>query len=544
MLLRRARTVLFVVAGVALAGCAPGEPASTGGAPTMRRLSESQYRQVIAASFGERITVAGRFEPELRQDGLLAVGSAHVTVTRAGLEHFDALARDIARQVVAEANRGDLACQPAAAAAPDSACAAAILGKASTTLFRRPLAGPKLDSWVAAADGVAARTRDFYAGLQYALGSMLMAPDFLFRADFTEPDPAQPGAQRLDAWSKAQRLSFLLWDGGPDEALMAAAAAGELDGREGVARQVDRMLASPRLNDGVRAFFVDFLAFDGFGVLEKDPLIYPKFSQRLAADAREQTLRVVTDHLVARKADYRDLFITPHSFMTRRLGAVYAVPVKSPDGWDAYDFAKDDPRAGLLAQVSFSLLHSHAGRSSATLRGKAIRELLLCQPVPAPPNNVNFAMVQDTSNPDYKTARDRLTAHRTDPTCAGCHKVIDPIGLALENFDGLGEFRSTENGAPIDGSGEVDGRSFEDVTGLAHAMRDNSAVPACLVTSLYRYAVGRNATPGEAAWLGWLQDGFARDGYRVPDLLRRIATSPGFFAVIPEASAPTKEARS
>jgi len=234
---------------------------------------------------------------------------------------------------------------------------------------------------------------------------------------------------------------------------------------------------------------------------------------------------------VTQKADYRDLFTTRKTFLTRNLGVVYQVPVASEKDWEAHEFAADDPHAGILTQLSFTELHSHPGRSSSTLRGKAVREILLCQVVPSPPANVNFTVVQDTNNPNFRTARDRLTAHRTEATCAGCHKIMDPIGLGLENFDGAGQLRATENGAPIDASGEIDGIKFTDAASLGKAIHDNPATTACLTNSMYRYAVGRDFDPGEREFQTWLGKQFADKGYRVTDLMKTIATSDAFFAV-------------
>jgi hypothetical protein len=162
--------------------------------------------------------------------------------------------------------------------------------------------------------------------------------------------------------------------------------------------------------------------------------------------------------------------------------------------------------------------------------------------VPAPPNNVSFAVVQDIASPQFKTARERVTAHRSDPTCAGCHKITDPIGLALENFDGMGQFRERENGVAIDASGELDGTIFADAAGLGRALHDNPAVPSCLVERMVGYATGRAPEAGEADYLGWLKSGFAADGYRVPALLRRIALSAAFTRATPPAD--TEEAGS
>ena len=313
-----------------------------------------------------------------------------------------------------------------------------------------------------------------------------------------------------------------------------------MDDPKGVAKQVDRLLASPRLEDGARAYFADMLGFDGFDNLAKDPAIYPKYSFGLATDAQEQTLRTITDHLLTRNGDYRDLFTTRDMFLSRSLGAVYGIPVDkdapgaTPDGWQPYTFPQGDPRSGILMQISFLALHSHPGRTSPTLRGKALRETILCQKVPDPPGNVNFNLVQDTKNPLYKTVRQRLEAHRTQATCAGCHKMMDPIGLSLENFDSIGTYRAGENGSSIDATGEIDGVKFSAADGLGKAVHDHPATAACLVNRMYAYAVGRTPTKSENEWLrADLMPSFAADGYRLkPPLMRDIATSDVFFRVV------------
>ena len=547
----RAKTLLTGAALILLlAACGGSEPQSAGGPAAMRRLTEDQYRQSIADIFGADIKVAGRFEPEIR-DGLLAVGTSQVTVSRAGFEQYYTMARNVAAQAVDEKHRDQIVgCKPADVKAADDACAGEFLARIGRSVLRRPLTQEEVAARVAVAAN-ATRTRgDFYAGLEFALSGLLAAPEFLFRLDGTRSDAA--GKLVLDPYAKAARLSFLLWNSTPDGELLAAAEKGELDDPKGLAKQVERLLASARVEAGVRAFFADFLGFDTFATLEKDPIIYPAFMPRVARDAREQTLRTVVDHLLVRRADYRDLFTTRRTFMTRSLGAVYRMPVESRDGWDEVEFGPKDPRVGIQSQLSFTALHAHPGRSSPTLRGKAIRELLLCQTVPAPPNNVNFAIVQDTSNQEHRTARDRLTAHSTDPTCAGCHKIIDPIGLTLESFDGAGQMRADENGAPIDLSGEMDGRNFDGARGLGQALHDSEAAQHCLVDSLYKYAVGRTVAAEEKPWIEWLNSRFAADGYRLPDLLRRIALSPAFYAVsepLPKttpatpAAEPKKEAK-
>ncbi|HLG87029.1 MAG TPA: DUF1592 domain-containing protein [Alphaproteobacteria bacterium] len=526
-------------------GSGPGayaDPSLAATAPSAvtRRISEEQYRQIIADVFGTSIKVGGRFEPEIRRDGLLAVGAGQISVTPSGLEQYATMAHNIAGQVVSDEHRRTLLpCKPADARAADDACAKRFLADVGRYLFRRPLKAEELDSRVAIASSTAKALHDFYAGLSEALSTILVSPNFLFRKETVEPDPEHPGQYRLDGYSKASQLSFFLWNSVPDRELLAAAEKGDLNARDGLDRQVDRMIASPRLEAGVRAFFSDMLGFDEFSTLSKDPVIYPKFGFQVIEDAREQTLRTIVDHLLRRQGDYRDLFTTPNTFLTARLGSIYGVPVVSPDGWpDAwvpYAYPQGDPRAGILAQVSFVAIHAHPGRSSPTLRGKALRELVLCQKVPSPPPNVNFTLVNDVKNSEFKTARERLTAHRTEPTCAGCHKIMDPIGLGMENFDSDGEFRLRENGVAIDTSGELDGMKFTDPVGLDKAVHDDPATPACLVNKVYAYAAGRDPAKSEAEWMKSLGQSFAEEGYKVPALLKTIATSDELYRVGPTA---------
>ena len=529
--LAAAAVAATVCTGFSLA--ADDKPAA--GDAVTRRLSQDQYRQVISDLFGPSIKVGGRFEPDIRRDGLLAMGSSQVAVTASGLEEYDKIARNVATQVVSEQHRDTLIpCKPANAKQPDDACASQFLSATGRMLYRRPLTPDELQSRVKVANDAAAGLKDFYAGLGISLSTMLDSPKFLFRQEIAESDPDHAGQYRMDAYSKASQLSFFLWNAAPDPELLDAAEHGDLDTQRGLAKQVDRMIASPRLQQGVRAFFTDMLGFDEFETLAKDAMLFPKFNSRVAKDAQEQTLRTIIDLLVVQKGDYRDVFTTRRTFLSPLLASVYGVPLVAPDGtWQPYEYSEGDARAGIVSQVAFVALHSHPGRSSTTLRGKAVREVLLCQKVPTPPANVNFTLVQDTKNPQYKTARARLHAHATEATCAGCHKIMDPIGLGLEAFDSGGSLRGSENGETIDSSGELDGTKFADAAGLAKAVHDDSAAPACVVNRAYSYGVGRLPAKSEGDFVKALQQDFQGSGYRFPELLKKIATSDEFYRVAP-----------
>jgi hypothetical protein len=251
--------------------------------------------------------------------------------------------------------------------------------------------------------------------------------------------------------------------------------------------------------------------------------------------------------LVTRKGDYRDIFTNRKTYLTPSLASIYGVPLPTTDGgWHAYEYPEGDARAGIMSQVGFAALHSHPGRSSPTLRGVAIRTSLMCQKVPEPPGNVNFTAVQDTSNPNLKTARERLNAHATEAMCTGCHKLVDPLGLGLETFDSAGSVRATENGAVIDTSGELNGKPFKDAAGLAKVVREDPAVTSCVVERAFAYALGRAPTRADAAQLAALKKDFADNGYKFPNLLRSVALSEAVSrASLPQlgaASAPAQKA--
>ena len=531
-----------LAAAFALAGCAR-EPESPGTEPRVSLVTTEQYLNSLRYIFGPGIELQIQFPPFERTEGLLANGAAIAGISSSQLEQFQSAGATVAAQVVDPVHRDfSIPCKPATEDAADDACATQFLSKVGRLLFRRPLTQAELTAFVESAGSGANTLKDFYAGLEAALEAMLLSPEVLFVVERAEPDPDHPGRLRLDAYSLAARLSYFLWDSAPDDELLAAAESGELQTKKGRARAVERMLASPRLVDGMRAFFDDMFEFNLFRTVAKDPTIYPDFTSVTAEAAREQTLRTVIEHLIVEKKDYRDLFTTRSSFMTPALAILHETPT-SP-GWTPYTLPPDSPRMGLLTQISFLSLHAHPGRSSPTLRGKALREILLCQHVPEPPADVDFSIV---NNPDshYPTQRDRVNAHSENASCAGCHKITDPMGLALENFDSSGRYREEERGTKIDASGSLDGKSFTGVASLGEVLRDYPGLTSCLVQRVYSYGSGGSVRPEDKKTLDYFNARFAESGYRVPDLLRTVALSNAFSEIVePKSKAPAAQTAS
>lgn len=500
----------------------------------MRRLTETQYRNAIADLFGPSIEIKGRFERIVRPElGLIATGAMISSVSPAGFEQYDILARGVAAQVLSEEHRQTfMPCEPTDPAAADPACARAFLDGVARYMFRRPLTPLEVEPYVRIASLGVETSKDFYSSLTVSLASMLVSPEFLYQVD-----AAAPNGRELNSYSKAVRLSFLLWNTTPDEMLIVAAERGDLDTPRGLRAQVDRLMASPRLEQGVRAFFSDFLSLERVSDVSKDPAIYSRFNTNVANELPEQLLRTIVDHLITADRPYPELFTTRRTFLTRRLGVVYSAPVAKNE-WTPYEFPDDEERVGLLGQGSFLALFSHEGRSSPTLRGKAIREVLMCQPVPMPPANVDFTRFNDTSGLDSRTARQRLGNHSSDPVCASCHKITDPIGLALERFDGIGAFRLEENGAMIDTSGEFDGQSFEDARDLGSLMAQSKVPADCLATRLAEYATGLGDDNVQRDWLARLQKDFEADGFNFRALMRKVAVSPELYAISTQDTKP------
>ena len=469
----RNMAALIVCVAALSAGLAAGSlsaRAASSEVVSLRRLTQEEYRHSIADIFGPEIEIRGTFEPTRRMGGLEATSTGVLSITPAGFKSYTKMADSIATQVTAEKFRSKLPCAPKSATAPDDACMAQVLSRYGVLLFRRPLSPDEVKNGVNLGHTLAKSSNDFYAGLRYSLATLIQAPDFLFRKE--EAVPAGKNQYALDPYSRATRISYLLWSTTPDNELLSAAQSGELNTAAGLDKQVTRLMASPRLETGMRGFFNDMFQLDTFDNVSKDSLFYPKWSAIIAASAKEETLRTTLDLALHTDGDMRDLMTTRKTFLNRSLAALYQIPFPFKGDWVPYEFAPDSGRSGIVTQASVVAMFSHPGRSSPTERGVALMDIFLCEPTPSPPANVDFSIVNDTSGP-LKTVRERLMAHATNPTCASCHNHSDPIGLTLEGFDTIGGRRTTENGKLIDLSATLQGKHVVGADGLSHYLHDN-----------------------------------------------------------------------
>lgn len=495
----------------------------------LRRLSTLQYEATVKAVFGDDVEVPVQLEADSAVNGFVAIGASRATVSPRAAELYEEAALGIADRVMTDpARRAALVpCTPEGVI--DTACSRRFVTELGFRAWRRPLEQAEVDTYAAIADEAAGVLGDFHQGLAMATAGLLQSPNFIFRVEVGELTP--DGRRRYSDWEMASRLSYALWNGPPDAALFEAAERGELTTEEGLRAQVLRMVDDERSRGAVRDFFAQALRLERLSSLPQDPALFPQMSETIGPAMRESTLRGVVSHLLDEERSYRSLFTSQEVFVNPELARLYGVDEPEPGTWVKTELPPDSARAGLLGHGSVLSTNSHSHASSPTVRGKFVREALLCQAMPAAPPDVGEL---PEPSPDLPTMRERLVEHRENPACASCHAYTDPIGLALENFDAIGAFRELENGAVIDPSGELDGVRFADARGLGEVLSQHPALTGCLVRNLYRYATGHVETPGEGPTLDALIASFDAEP-SLRGLLVDLVMSDGFrYAGEPE----------
>jgi hypothetical protein len=502
----------------------PGNPANAAFVPApaaLRKLTVEQYQNTIHDLFGADIAVP-ELEPDTAQNGFVAIGAARATVSPLAAEKFETAAYAVAEAALAPAHRASfVGCTPQGTI--DSACSKQFVTRFGARAFRRPLDANEVSRWVNVAESAARTLGDFHAGLTFAIAGLLQSPNFLFRVELGESDPVDATRLRYGNYAMASRLSHVLWNTTPDQALLDAASQGELVTLEGLSRQVDRMLADARLATALDDFHAERLGLADLAQLDKADSVYPGLNDALRNSLREDVLRSIAAY---QDQDFRQVFDGRVAFVDAALARIYGVTPPTAAGAQRVELAASAHRAGLLGKAAFLALAAHSAETSPTLRGKFIRERVLCESIGAPPPNV--VPVLGAPDPNAPTMRDRLAAHATDPVCGACHNQMDPLGLALEHFDAIGRYRADDHGHALDTRGELDGKSFDGAEALAALLHDDPRSAACVARQLYRYAVAHVESAGEQGQVDSLAQSFASSGYRFSALLRDVVLSDGF----------------
>jgi mono/diheme cytochrome c family protein len=380
-------------------------------------------------------------------------------------------------------------CRPTSKGEEES-CATEIIKKLSTQAFRgAPTAADLQDALKFYEQGRA--KGGFEAGIRLALQSILMSPRFLFRLE-EMPAGVRTVAYRIGDEDLASRLSFFLWGTIPDAELMRAASLGSLKTAAGIDKQVRRMLADPRSEALSTRFASQWLRLQDLDKIFPDYLLYPQYDDTLAAAMKRET-ELFFDSIVREDRSLIDLVTADYSFVNERLAKHYEIP--NVNGPAFQRVTLPEARRGLLGQGSILTLTSVADRTSPVQRGKWVMEVLLASPPPPPPPNVPTLddSVKATEGGKMLSTRERMEQHRANPQCNSCHRVIDPLGLALENFDVTGAYRIKDNEVPVDVVGDLyDGTRMDGPAGLRSALlKHQDMFLTGFTESLMTYALGR-----------------------------------------------------
>jgi hypothetical protein len=455
------------------------------------------------------------------------VGAFHsnavAPVTDLNIEQYMAAAESLANEATEDVSTL-LPCDPAVSG--EDECAGEFISDFGARAYRRPLT----DGDVAQLELVyqIGKQTDFASGIRMIVQTALQSPYFLYHVELPTAEAAG-GLVRLDGYQLASRLSYFLWLSMPDRELFDAAAGGALDTREGVQAQAERLLADPKAQQAIATFHMQWLRLGELEQLVKDPDAFPEFDVAMRQAMHDETVRFA-DYVI-REGDGRleTLLSAPYSFPSGPLVELYGLDVANGN-YEPTQLAESE-RAGLLTHASLLATHAHGDQTSPVHRGVLVRENILCQTLPTPPENVN----NTPPDPDPNlTTRERFAAHTEDPACASCHKLIDGIGFGFENYDAIGRYRDSENGKDVDASGVIGGTgdingSFDGVVELAHMLATSDTVRDCMTRQWFRFAFGRVESDEDAAVVDSLHSGFASSDYDLRQLLYEIVTSDAFI---------------
>jgi hypothetical protein len=407
-------------------------------------------------------------------------------------------------------------------------CAEEIITRLGTQAFRRTLGPGELDNLMMFFEE-GGETGGFETGIRTALQAILASPDFVFRFE-ERPRDVRPGeSYRIDDRDLASRLAFFLWGRPPDGELMALAERGDLSDADVLERQVLRMLEDSRSEALGSRFAGQWLRLQDLEKVHPDRLMYPDFHEQLADAMRSET-ELFFNSLVREDRSMLDLFTADYTYVNERLARHYGIPGVIGDEFRRVTYP-DDKRRGLLGHGSVLTLTSHANRTSPVLRGKWVMEVLLGTPPPPPPPGVpDLEQTEGAANGRMLTTRERMEMHRANPVCASCHKFMDPIGLALDNFDVTGRWRIRENGMPLDTRGELyDGTPLTSPDDLRQALlRRPIPLIRNFTQNLMAYALGRRVEYYDKPTIRAITAQAEADDYRISSFIMGVVKSDAF----------------
>jgi hypothetical protein len=518
--------------GTGAAGTGPVGPSGPidPGRVTLHRLNNTEYDNTVRDLFGTTSRPAATF---LAEEGLNFDNTATALgMTPGQYESYLKAAGDLVTEALANpAQRARfLTCTPATAG---DACARQIISTFGLKIYRRPLETAEVDRAMKVYDADFARAKNGTEAIGQAIRAMLASASFLYRIEY-DAVPTSTAPHALTGWELASRLSYLHWSSMPDDALFDAAKSGKLGEPATLEATVDRLLADARSKAFVDSFAGQWLDIRNILTHSTVPQVFPTYTTALA-DAMMTEGQLWFGEFLSKDRPLTEWFTADFNYVNGVLAQHYAfAPPASPAAFVRVENTTDQ-RRGFPGLASFLTLTSFPSRTSPTLRGAWVLSELLCSPPPAPPGAVpklDDSAVPSEMNPAPGTENvvARLERHRTQADCAVCHKFLDPMGLGLERFDGIGRYRQTYgNGDPIDPGGVLpDGRMFSGAIELSALLATDARFTACAATKLFTYALGREVEAYDTPALSALKASWAARGLTLRNLMKEVVLSAAF----------------
>ncbi|MFO0604265.1 MAG: DUF1592 domain-containing protein [Polyangiales bacterium] len=414
-----------------------------------------------------------------------------------------------------------LVCTPAAGMEAD--CARTVLSRFARRAWRRPVTDAEVTRLLGFLDVARTQGEGFEEGLKLALQAVVLSPHFLFRVEL-DPDPTSLAVHPLNDHELAARLSYFLWSSMPDDALFALADAGRLRDPATLRAQVERMLADPKARAFVDNFAGQWLFTRAVPEHDADPARFPGFTAAVKTSLRAET-EAYFEHFLRDDVGMGEFLTADYSFLDDTVARYYGVT--APAGTGLRRTTLPPTRRGVLSQGSLLAVTSHPDRTSPVRRGQWVLNQLLCAPPPPPPPNVEGLPVEAMPT---GTLRQRMERHRTQPSCASCHALMDPIGFAFEGFDAVGVARTTDSGFPVDTTGTLPGTGepFTDNASLAALLQRDPRFPRCVTQQVFTYALGRGPANYDQPVIDQITSEWSGAGMRLRDLVVRVVTSESF----------------
>lgn len=494
------------------------------------RLTHGQYDNSVRDLLGVTDTPSAAFLGDTSIKGF--------TNNAEALQVTDRLARDYRRS--AEQIAGDLLGDPERLATvvgcdpgPDpDGCAASFIADFGRRAFRRPLTDDEQAAFVAifhTGAGLYESGSDFEQGIALVVEAFLQSPSFLYRVELSSPEAGQP-LVALTGYEVASRLSYMLWNSTPDDALLAAAESGELDSPEGIETHARRLLADARAADPIRDFHAQWLHMDKYSNISKDPDLYPDFSMATTQSMAAETMEFFRALILDEQASFAELMTSRHSFVDDELARIYGLPQTYGTTLTPVEL---DPatRSGFLTQPGFLAANAYFAESSPIHRGVFIQRQVLCATIPDPPPGIDLNL--PPADGELVTTRDRVEHHTSPEQCAPCHSMINAPGYAFEGYDALGSVRSLDNGAPVDTASSFPNPDGGTITStgaidLIGQLAESPTAKRCYLTQWFRYASARSEVDADTCTLDGLHTQLVEDDYDVQELLVSLTQTVSF----------------